>query len=88
MITEADDIAAALDDAARVWPEFRDQRGKLLYRLIAEGHKAIHEEHARAVARRREAIKATTGFMGDTGADDGLNSTEFVRQLRDTDWPE
>jgi hypothetical protein len=37
MITETDDIAEALDEAARHWPGDRDERKRLLLRLIRKG---------------------------------------------------
>jgi len=88
VVTEVDEVAEALDEAAQVWPEYREQRGKLLQQLIAEGHKAIHLERERALERRRAAIKANAGFMGEHGRMDGLDSVTFVRQRRDGDWPE
>lgn len=88
VVTEVNEVAAALDEAARVWPEYREQRGKLLQRLIAEGHKAIRGEGERALARRRAAIKAGAGFMGEKSRVDEVDSVALVRQSRDDEWPE
>ena len=43
MITETDEVARALDDAEKRWPDERDARAKLLLRLVKEGHQAIIE---------------------------------------------
>ena len=42
MLTETDEIAAALNDAAVAWPELRGDRGALLRRLIEEGRNSVH----------------------------------------------
>jgi hypothetical protein len=41
-LTETDDVAAALDDAALAWPELRGDRGALLRKLIEVGHASVH----------------------------------------------
>jgi hypothetical protein len=41
-LTETDDIAAALNEAALVWPELRDDRGGLLRKLIEAGRASVH----------------------------------------------
>ena len=41
MLTETDEIARALDDAALVWPDLRGDRGALLRRLIEAGHATV-----------------------------------------------
>lgn len=56
-ITETDAVAAAIDDAARVWPELRDDRAALLRRLIEEGSAATANPRSRV----REAAGAATG---------------------------
>jgi hypothetical protein len=42
MVTETDDIAEALDDAAIAWPELRANRGALLRKLVKVGHASVH----------------------------------------------
>jgi hypothetical protein len=42
MVTETDDIAEALDDAAIAWPELRGDRGALLRKLVQVGHASVH----------------------------------------------
>jgi hypothetical protein len=42
MVTETDDIAQALDDAALAWPELRGDRGALLRKLVEVGRASVH----------------------------------------------
>jgi len=79
MITETDEVAQALDDAARRWPEERNDRRRLLLRLVQEGHRAaVAEREVRAVARR-EAIDRTRGALT------GVYGQGYLDELRD-DW--
>lgn len=80
LITETDQVARALDDAARRWPEDRDSRARLLLHLVEEGHHALlHEvdEHRRA---RLAAIRRTSGALT------GLYGADYLERLRE-DWP-
>ena len=79
-ITETDDVARALDDAARRWPDERGRRSRLLLRLLQAGHEAIGAERDDDAARRREAIQSTSGVL--TGA----YPEGYLTRLRD-DWP-
>jgi hypothetical protein len=78
-ITETDDVAAALDAAAARWPEIRSRR-ELLLRLVEQGRATIAGEHERAVARRSDAVRRTSGAL--TGA----YEPGYLDRLRD-DWP-
>ena len=78
MITETDDIAEALDDAARHWPGDRKQ---LLVRLIEEGHKALRAQDEDVVAAQLEAIRETSGILTDA------YEPGYLEKLRE-DWPE
>lgn len=42
MLTETDEVAAALNDAALAWPELRGDRGALLRRLVQAGRYSVH----------------------------------------------
>jgi len=79
-LTETDEVARALDDAARRWPEERSARGKLLMRLVREGHRAIVGEHDAEARRRREAVRRTEGALTGTYPEGHLE------RLRG-DWP-
>ncbi|HEY5787065.1 MAG TPA: hypothetical protein VIT65_20055 [Microlunatus sp.] len=74
VITETDPVAAALDEAARRWPEDSQSRSRLLLRLVEEGHHAIAADSARRLAARVEAIRRTSaslsGVYGPTYLDD------------------
>ena len=80
-ITETDDVARALHDAARQWPEDRKRPAKLLVDLVREGHRAITLDAQRAIAERRTAIERTDGALT------GTYPADYLKQLRG-DWPE
>ncbi len=80
MITETDDVAQALRDAARRWPEDRERPAKLLLDLVREGHRAIVAETDRGTAERRAAIERTGGALT------GVYPADYLERLRD-DWP-
>lgn len=79
-ITETDDVARALRDAGRRWPQDRERPARLLLDLLHEGHRAISADAERATADRRAAIERTGGAL--TGSyPDG-----YLDDLRG-DWP-
>lgn len=81
MITETDDVARALDEAARQWPEDRDARARLILRLVGLGHETLQERKADAARRRREAGRRTKGMLT------GVYGPDYLSRLRE-DWPE
>lgn len=80
MITESDELAHALDAAARLWPELRDNRGELLRRIVQVGSETIEHQESDRVARRRAAIAANAGKFK------GLWPAGEARRLAD-EWP-
>lgn len=80
MVTETDELARALADAARRWPNDRRNRRKLLLRLVEEGHRAI-EPVRHDPDERLAAIKATAGALT------GCFPPGYLEELR-RDWPE
>jgi hypothetical protein len=80
-ITETDEIARALDDAAVRWPEDRDSRARLIARLVREGHRATSDRLSSDAEDRREAIRATSGALT------GVYPDDYLESLR-RDWPE
>lgn len=78
-ITETDEVARALDDAAVRWPEVRS-RQQLLLRLLEQGHAALRRARDEDAERRRQAIRRTSGSL--TGA----YAADHLEALRE-DWP-
>lgn len=77
-VTETDELAAALDAAARRWPDL--SRPQLLVRLALEGHHAAHQAGEQQRQRRLAAIRQHSGIL--TGA----YGPDYLATLRE-DWP-
>ena len=58
-ITETAEIAEALDDAALVWPELREDRAALLRKLVEAGHQSV--SGARQKGARSRMIRDSAG---------------------------
>lgn len=80
VITETDQVARALDDAAARWPEDRGSRAKLLLHLVEEGHRALVAHDVQRDAERRAAIERTSGVLN------GVYEPDYLQRLRE-DWP-
>ncbi len=80
LITESDQVAQALDDAARCWPADSGNRAKLLLHLVEEGHRAVVGQQKSEVRERRNAVSRTSGGLT------GLYGQEYLNELRE-DWP-
>lgn len=78
VVTEADELAVALDEAARRWPGL--SRTQLLVRLALHGHEAARHARQYSLRRRREAIRRHSGSL--TGA----YGPSYLKALR-ADWP-
>jgi len=81
LLTETDQLAAALDDAAQMWPDDREHRARLLLRLVTEGHRAVVAQRTRASEERLEALRASSGTAS------GMYGAGYLDELR-ADWPE
>ena len=81
VITETDEVARALDAAAKRWPEDRDSRAKLVLRLLGEGYRALGETAGEVAAERRETLRRTSGLLT------GVYGPGYLEELRQ-DWPE
>jgi len=79
-VTETDDLAQALRDAAERWPDHRGRPTKLLLDLVQEGHRAIVADQERRIAERRVTIERTAGALT------GVYPPNYLNELRD-DWP-
>lgn len=77
-VTESDELAAALDEAARRWPGL--SRSQLIVRLALEGQRATHEAHSEWLSRRRQALGNYSGALT------GLYGADYLAQLRE-EWP-
>ncbi|MCH9666614.1 MAG: hypothetical protein K0U80_01900 [Actinomycetia bacterium] len=78
LVTETDDLAAALDRAAAQWPEL--SRPQLLVRLALHADRLSQDSHRERRRRRLAAINDLSGsFTGVYGPD-------YLRELR-SDWP-
>ena len=80
LITETEQVARALDDAAKRWPADAGNRAKLLVHLLEEGHRALVGLEAREVGMRKEAVTRTSGALT------GLYGEGYLDDLRE-DWP-
>ncbi len=80
-LTETDELSAALDAAARRWPEDAASRPRLLLRLIEAGQRAIDNERERERTRRRAAVEHTAGALT------GVYPPGYLERLRH-EWPE
>ncbi len=77
-VTETDDLAIALDAAARRWPSL--SRPQLLVRLALDAHAvALHAQEERR-RRRLAAVRQYSGIL--TGA----YGPDYLRTLRE-EWP-
>lgn len=81
VLTETDELAAALDVAAERWPEDAQSRSQLLRRLVQMGEEALREDLERGRTRRRAAVARTQGQFR------GVYGPGYVEQLRD-EWPD
>ena len=81
MITETDQVARAIDDAARRWPQEGGNRPRLLLRLLEEGHRAVTGQRQRGLRAHRDAIAATSGALT------GMYGPGYLDELR-AEWPE
>ena len=79
LITESDRLKAALDDAARRWPEVKS-RAKLLVRLAEEGHDVLLGTASQTTADRRAIIERTSGVVT------GVYEPGYLEALRQ-EWP-
>jgi hypothetical protein len=80
-LTETDELSAALDAAARRWPEDAASRPRLLLRLVEAGQRAIGQERERERTRRRAAVEHTAGALT------GVYPPGYLERLHD-EWPE
>jgi hypothetical protein len=78
-VTETDEVARALDLAARHWPG--ESRGRLLVRLVEQGAEALGHHDAARRGERERAIREFSGAFSD------CYPPGYLDELRG-DWPE
>jgi hypothetical protein len=78
LVTETDELGAALDDAAARWPGL--SRAQLLARLALEGHRAIGQREADRHRRRLDALARHRGALT------GVYPAGYLDELRN-EWP-
>jgi len=81
MITESDALAKAIDDAARLWPEVKDERAELLRRLIDRGIESVEAEFNEQIESRRKAVMEVAGSLS------GIWPANWREEMR-AGWPE
>ncbi|MGV3732610.1 MAG: hypothetical protein ACO1N6_04310 [Microcella sp.] len=69
MLTETDDIARAVNDAALVWPELRGDRAALLRKLVEVGHASLPSRGGSRDLVRRAAGAATGAYPRNARAE-------------------
>ena len=81
MITESDALAKAIDEAARLWPEVKNERAELLRRLIERGIESVEAERNEIIEARRNTVLALAGSLS------GVWPENWREELR-AGWPE
>lgn len=81
MITESDALAKAIDNAARLWPEVKDERAELLRRLIDRGIESVEAEFNEQIETRRKAVMEVAGSLS------GIWPANWREEMR-AGWPE
>ena len=78
LVTETDELAAALDEAAARWPGL--SRPQLIARLALEGHRAAGIDREQRRARRLCAVRRHSGALT------GIYGPGYLHRLH-AEWP-
>lgn len=81
MITETDRISAAIDLAAKTWPELRGDRAALLRKIVETGVQSLELEAQARDQERLLAIRAAAGSLSDVWS-------KNWREEMAEEWPE
>lgn len=74
-------MTAALEDAARRWPEEQTAGSRLVLRLAKEGSRTAEDDGRARDEEWRRIVRATAGSMT------GTYEPGYLQKLRE-DWPE
>jgi hypothetical protein len=80
-ITETDDVAQMLDEAAERWPEDRTRRARLLKRLAERGAEAARADSTAQRSAWTGLVERAAGAAGPDAYPEG-----YLEELRG-DWP-
>lgn len=80
MITETDEVAAALADAAERWPQDRGAPARLLVHLVQEGHAVVARQRDRSIQDELDAVDEISGTLT------GVYGPGYLEELR-RGWP-
>jgi hypothetical protein len=80
VVTETDDIAAALADAAQAWPDAHGNKNVLIRRLLQAGHQSLRQSRQATIDERLEHLDHAAGSLT------GMYDADYLRTLRQ-DWP-
>lgn len=69
MLTETDEIARAVNDAALVWPELRGDRAALVRKLVMTGHASLGSRGGVSELVRNAAGAATGAYPRNARAE-------------------
>ena len=80
MITENDQLSAALIEAAKIWPELADQRTLLVRKVLEVGIETIEGQAKQNTKGRLAKVQKLAGSM------DGVWPAGWRKELAE-DWP-
>ena len=80
MITETEELSRTLEEAATIWPEYRNKRAELLRQIIDQGSVAVHSMAEKKAQKRLQALDKIKGAYTDLWPE---NWREETRQ----EWP-
>ena len=83
MITETDELAAAIDSAILAWPELNGQRSEALRRLVLASAQKLQEQDR--LKHQRETRLAAIAAIGHDF--DGMWNDNWLEELR-SEWPD
>lgn len=65
MITETEELARTLEEAAAIWPEYRNKRTELLRHIIDQGSEVVHSRAEKKARKRLSALESIQSEYSD-----------------------